>query len=228
MGLGTGVFNSASVITRDTQSLGLSIVFWMCASIIALAGTYLYVELGLTIPRFTWNGIESCTPQNGGELNYLAYIMEAPKHFSRCVFGITFIILANTAANSINFGHQAQIAGGRSDSQVTYTMTAGVGILATTFSCLLHALSRKYGIWLNNILGSAKFLTLLFLIIAGFATIGVLRGRGSADSDAAGMNSLDPASAFEKTGTHNGPFRFAEAFLFVLFPVCSHLWVILA
>jgi amino acid transporter len=198
----------------------------MCASIIALAGTYLYVELGLTIPRFTWNGTESCTPQTGGELNYLAYIMKAPKYFSTCVFGIAFMILANTAANSINFGHQAQIASGRSESQVTYSMTAGIGIVATTFACLLHALSRKYGIWLNNVLGFTKFLILLFIIIIGFTTVGVLRGRGSTDSDAAGMNSLDPTSAFEKTGTHHGPFRFAEAFLFVMFPVYTESVVI--
>jgi hypothetical protein len=68
---------SASVITQNTESLGLSIIYWMCGSIFALAGTYLYAELGLTIPRFTWKDkhgvdeIEGCTPCNGGELNYV-------------------------------------------------------------------------------------------------------------------------------------------------------------
>jgi hypothetical protein len=63
---------SASVIVQNTRSLGLSIIYWFAGSIVALAGTYLYVELGLTIPRVRWiNGIEICTPRNGGELNYV-------------------------------------------------------------------------------------------------------------------------------------------------------------
>jgi hypothetical protein len=63
---------SASVIAQNTRSLGLSIIYWVAGSIVALAGTYLYVELGLTIPRFSWrNGLEICTPRNGGELNYV-------------------------------------------------------------------------------------------------------------------------------------------------------------
>jgi hypothetical protein len=63
---------SASVIAQNTRSLGLSIIFWFAGSVVALAGTYLYVELGLTIPRFPRrNGMEICTPRNGGELNYV-------------------------------------------------------------------------------------------------------------------------------------------------------------
>ena len=63
---------SASIISQNTKSLGLSVIYWMCGSIFALAGTYIYVELGLTIPRFPWkNGVEICTPRNGGELNYV-------------------------------------------------------------------------------------------------------------------------------------------------------------
>jgi hypothetical protein len=72
--LGTGVFNSASVINSSTQSLGISLIIWMCGCIVALAGTYIYVDFGLTIPRWHWKGEKVSVPRSGGELNYVSLV----------------------------------------------------------------------------------------------------------------------------------------------------------
>jgi hypothetical protein len=71
--IGTGVFNSASVVFPNTQSIGLALILWVCGAIFALAGTVVYIELGLTIPRWQFgpNGEKISTPRSGDALNYV-------------------------------------------------------------------------------------------------------------------------------------------------------------
>jgi hypothetical protein len=71
--IGTGVFNSASIVFPNTQSIGLSLILWVCGAIFALAGVIVYIELGLTIPRWPFgpNGEKISTPRNGDALNYV-------------------------------------------------------------------------------------------------------------------------------------------------------------
>jgi hypothetical protein len=70
---GTGIFNSASVIFTNTQSIGISLLLWASGGIIALAGVILYMEFGLTIPRWPFgpNGEKTSTPRSGDNLNYV-------------------------------------------------------------------------------------------------------------------------------------------------------------
>ena len=139
------------------------------------------------------------------------HIMTCPKFFAACVFGIAFIIIGNTAANSINFGQNILLAVGYEEA--SYGGTLAIGIGATTCACILHGLSRQWGIRLNNFLGLSKFLILLFLIIVGFTAVGVLTNH-----EPSLINDLSPGEAFHHEGQSSRPFRYAEAFLFVLFP----------
>jgi len=70
---GTGIFNSASVIFTNTQSIGISLLLFGSGGIIALAGVIIYMELGLTIPRWPFgpNGEKISTPRSGDNLNYV-------------------------------------------------------------------------------------------------------------------------------------------------------------
>jgi len=43
-------------------------LFWLAGAVIALAGTMVYVEFGLAIPRLD----EESIPRNGGEKNYVS------------------------------------------------------------------------------------------------------------------------------------------------------------
>lgn len=81
-----------------------------------------------------------------------------------CVYGITFIIQEQTAANSVSFATNMLDA-----AHITPTpgKVIAIAIAANTVCCLLHALSRKWGIILNNVFGSVKLLILVFLIICG-------------------------------------------------------------
>src|ERR1700755_3301226 len=78
--------------------------------------------------------------------------------------------------------------------------------------CLTRTFTAM-GIRLNNFLGLSKFLILLFLIGIRFATVAVL-----AEREQGLINDLSPAEAFRNEEPNRRPFRYAEAFLFVLFP----------
>ena len=57
---------------RGTQSVGVTMIFWLIGAVAAMAGTLVFVEFGLTIPRYRMvDGIEQAVPKNGGELNYV-------------------------------------------------------------------------------------------------------------------------------------------------------------
>lgn len=70
---GTGIFNSASIVFTNTQSIGLSLLLWAFGAILALAGVIVYIEYGLTIPRwpFGLNGEKISTPRSGDAKNYV-------------------------------------------------------------------------------------------------------------------------------------------------------------
>jgi hypothetical protein len=69
--LGSGIFNSGFAVYKNTQSIGISLIIWMGAALIALSGVVLYIEMGLTIPRYVRNGNKISTPRSGGELPYV-------------------------------------------------------------------------------------------------------------------------------------------------------------
>ncbi len=69
---GSGIFNSSTVIFHNTQSVGISLLMWLYGAIVALTGVVLYIELGLTIPRWSLkDGKKTSTPRSGGELPYV-------------------------------------------------------------------------------------------------------------------------------------------------------------
>lgn len=91
-------------------------------------------------------------------------MFKSPLFLATCLYGITFIIQEQTAANSVSFATNILDA---AHIDLVPGKIIGVAIAANTVCCLLHALSRKWGIILNNVFGSVKLLILLFLIVCG-------------------------------------------------------------
>ncbi|KAH8649408.1 amino acid permease-domain-containing protein [Tricladium varicosporioides] len=199
--IGTGIFNSASIVFTNTQSIGLSLLLWAFGAILALAGVIVYIELGLTIPRWPFgpNGEKISTPRSGDAKNY------KPVFLATCLFGITFIILENTAPNSVSFAQNVLDA---CHAKQTPGKIIAIALAANTFACLLHAMSRKWGMILNNVFGTVKFFILIFILIIGFIWI---------DRDVANTN-FDIKTSFSTENSPKLPYRYAEAFMFVLFP----------
>ncbi len=223
---GTGIFNSGAIIFSNTQSIGISLIFWLLGAILALAGVVVYVELGLTIPRWPFgaDGEKLSTPRSGESLNYVSfqdiylslsrtdsyplqfnYYLKRPLFLATCLFGIPFIIVENTAANSVSFAQDILEA---CNATETPGGIIGIALAANAFASLLHAISRRWGIILNNTFGTVKFLILLFIVLVGLVWM---------NKDVARDN-YDIKTSFSTANSPKAPYRWAEAFLFAIFP----------
>lgn len=134
-------------------------------------------------------------------------IIRRPLFLSTCVFGVAYVLLGNTATNSISFGIRALEASGQ---PVDNFKVRGIAIAVVTIVCLFHATWRKGGIYLNNIFASVKIVMLLVIIVTGFVSY-----SGVFEQPAAAGKNFDIETAFANTGKNS--YGFAESFLAVIF-----------
>ena len=142
----------------------------------------------------------------GTDLFQFNYFFKAPKYLATCVFGVSFLVFGNTATNSVAFAVAVLQASGTTP---TPGKIVGIALACNTFSCMLHSMSRKWGIRLNNLLGSLKLLMLFVMIVFGFVWL---------DRSVSDVN-FNSSTAFDKTAkTPTGIYRYAEALIYVIFP----------
>lgn len=79
---GSGIFVSPKIVLRATGSVGASLFLWTLGAIAAVAGLLVWLELGMSIPKFqppeSPNELRRegerpfvSIPRNGGEKNYV-------------------------------------------------------------------------------------------------------------------------------------------------------------
>ena len=154
-------------------------------------------------------------------------MLKRPIFLATCMYGITFIILENTAGTSVSFATNILDA-----CHITQTpgKIIGIALAVNTFCCVLHTLSRKWGILLNNFFGTLKLCLLIFIIIIGIVCkllvnhVLLLRGIKTVlnsrfligiNHDVASLN-FDPKTSFNFDKSPRLPYRYAEAFLYVI------------
>ncbi|KAH8671838.1 amino acid/polyamine transporter I [Tricladium varicosporioides] len=215
--IGTGIFDNPSTIMHDTRSVGYTLIFWLLGSLATMAGTFVFIEYGLTIPRWEINGRKVFTPRSGGEFNYLNYLVKKPKFLASCMFGIAFILIGNASANALSFASHVLAAAGKSriydDSPPAdlANLARVIAIATMTGVCFLHGIWRKLGIAINNLFALFKILILLLVIILGFVSIG---GTVFGTQSPAGDN-FAPNKSFKNA--QDQPYGFAQAYLSVVF-----------
>ena len=72
--IGTGIFETPARIWQGSGSTGAALFMWTLGSLIAFSGLVVYMELGLTIPRYLVNGQWRSVPRSGGEKNYVCTV----------------------------------------------------------------------------------------------------------------------------------------------------------
>ena len=97
----------------------------------------------------------------------LEYAFKSPRFRTTCIYAVIYVTLGNLAGNAIAFGLYAIQAAGLTDHPGT---ARALAVASLTFACILHALWRRGGILLNNLLAFIKVGMLLGVIIIGFAT----------------------------------------------------------
>lgn len=200
---------------QGTRSVGASLLFWFAGFIYCLCGTHVYIEYGLNVPRYVINGNEKSVPRSGGDLIYLQYVFRKPAYrkntilLSTCIFGISFIVLGNMAGNSIHFALRTLEAAGVKEPE--NGPVRGIAIAVATFSCFIHATSRRMGIMLNNLLAMIKIMIMLLIIVAAI----VVGAGGFPDTDNVISDNTSPKNSFKDASTEaNG---YAQAFLAIIF-----------
>src|SRR4029077_12400446 len=69
--IGTGIFETPKTVWMGTGSTSGALFMWAIGSLIAFSGILVYLELGLTIPRYLVRGEWRSVPRSGGEKNYV-------------------------------------------------------------------------------------------------------------------------------------------------------------
>lgn len=120
---------------------------------------------------------------------------------------MAFILLANVATNSIAFGLSVLDAAGQSNIKNHDEVVRGVAIAIVAFSCLIHALWRQGGLYLNNILAVIKISILVLIFILGLLAYGGVFSKSN--------GTLATTTSFK--GKKADPYGYAESFLAILF-----------
>ncbi|KAL4996894.1 amino acid/polyamine transporter I [Aspergillus recurvatus] len=154
--IGTGIFATPSTILSLSGSVGLSLFMWVAGTLIAVAGTAVYLEWGTAIPK------------NGGEKNYLEYVYKKPKFLATAMFAAYAVLLGWAASNSVVFGQYILNA---AEVEVDRWNQRGIGLACITAAFLIHGFALNWGLRLQNLLGIVKLVIIIFVIVTGWVAL---------------------------------------------------------
>ena len=60
-----------AIVLKGTGNVGVSLLLWVVGAIVATCGVLVWLEMGLSVPRFDVHGSEVSVPRSGGEKNYV-------------------------------------------------------------------------------------------------------------------------------------------------------------
>lgn len=101
------------------------------------------------------------------------------------------------AGNCINFALRV-LQASRPGVEPDNNLVRGIAIAAAAFACIVHAVSRRGGIWLNNTLAVIKVLILLLIIAVTLAVVGNgIRTRDGKVVEDVFRANMDPGAAFK-------------------------------
>ncbi|KAK2923767.1 Amino acid/polyamine transporter I [Fusarium oxysporum f. sp. vasinfectum] len=133
--IGTGIFATPGSILALLGSPGLALIIWVVGSIIAAAGTAVYLEWGTGIPK------------NGGEKNYLEFIYRKPKFLVTGIYASYILLMGWASGNSVVFGEYILHA---ANTEVDRWNQRGIGLACITTAFLIHGCALKWGLRLQN------------------------------------------------------------------------------
>jgi len=145
----------------------MSLVFWVVGAIFASAATAVFIELGTGLPR------------SGSYKNYLEYIYQRPKFLVTCLFSVFAAFVISVAANGVIVGEYLTHALNIQQSVANARLFA---VLALTLAFLVHGINVRFGLRLQNLLGTFVLILLLSIAIAGCLSILNVPGFRGGDS----------------------------------------------
>ncbi|KAL8663323.1 MAG: hypothetical protein Q9202_003959 [Teloschistes flavicans] len=227
---GSGIFVAPAIVLKATNSPGVALLLWTFSAFVGISGLLVWLELGLSIPRFQvpdeasarGDGKYTSVPRNGGEKNYLEYIYHSPRFRTTCIYGVVFIIFGNLCGNAVAFGIYV-LQAADIDIHNNAPLARGLAVVVLTAACALHAAWRKGGLLVSNCLATIKVLMLLCIIGIGFASAaGASFGNNS--SQEASKTAKEANFSVHKSFAHaSGDFAsYANALIFTIYPFSGY------
>ncbi|KAB5517347.1 amino acid transporter-like protein [Coniochaeta sp. 2T2.1] len=210
--VGVGAYTVPSAIFAGVGSVGMTLSLWVVGSLISFCGLAVYLDFGTAIPR------------SGGERVYLERIFRQPYMLATCMFMAYVVLLGFSTPNAIVLGEYVLYA---VDIAPNKWNVRAIAVATVSGLCYIHARHPKLGLRLINVLGVAKMLILVIVILSGIA--GGLMGVGS-DRDLLMGRRLDvplsdvaPRSTAQRNftdiwaGSSTQPYDYATALLKVIY-----------
>ncbi|RYO98865.1 hypothetical protein DL766_001407 [Monosporascus sp. MC13-8B] len=148
----------AGSILNSTGSVGLALIYWFIGFLMACSGVCVFLELASYFPN-----------RSGAEVVYLEQAYPRPKHFFPVAFAVQSVILSFSSSNAVVLSRYVWRIAGRTP---TDWEMKGIALAAYTFAVILVIVHNKYSLWLTNIFGGIKIITLVFISITGFVVLG--------------------------------------------------------
>ncbi|KAK4187641.1 high-affinity methionine permease [Podospora australis] len=175
--IGSGIFVTPALVLSGTGTVGASLFLWAAGGLVATCGLLVWLELGLSLPLLPTGDDRAlrAVPRSGGEKNYLEFIYKStitdrPRYLVKCMYGVAFVLLGNLTGNAIALGIYVMNAAGQKDP-AKGPVTA-IAIAALTAVVLLHIITRRGSIIINNCFAFLKVAILLVIFIIGMIKAG--------------------------------------------------------
>ncbi len=150
--IGTGIFVSPYVVAQTVKTPFLILAEWVCGGLIALAGAFVFAELGTVLPRV------------GGQY---AFFREAFHPLIAFLHGWSLLLIIQSAATATVAVTLAEYAARLAHLGAPAVTPLAVALMLS-LSCF-HALGIKPGSVLINVIMAAKALAIVGLVVGAFA-----------------------------------------------------------
>ncbi|RYP33027.1 hypothetical protein DL767_004938 [Monosporascus sp. MG133] len=150
--------NETGSILNSTGSIGLALIYWFIGFLMACSGVCVFLELASYFPN-----------RSGSEVVYLEQAYPRPKHFFPVAFAVQSVVFSFSSSNAVVLSRYVWRIAGRTP---TDWEMKGVALAAYTLAVIFVIAHNKYSLWLTNIFGGIKIITLVFISITGFVVLG--------------------------------------------------------
>ncbi|KAK0747094.1 amino acid/polyamine transporter I [Schizothecium vesticola] len=167
--IGSGIFIQPINVLFHTNSSAVAILVWIVGGLIVFALMLCWLELALIVPIHFIDGHLHSIIQSGGDKNYLECIYKRPRFLITCVFGVTYIIFGNLAAEAMQFGGQECFSRVKVLVKVLVKVFGWAVGVVTLCAVITATTTRKWFLGVNNLLAVAKIIFLVTTAIVGIA-----------------------------------------------------------
>ncbi|KAL6696560.1 amino acid permease domain-containing protein [Trichoderma pleuroticola] len=155
--IGSGIFATPGAILQSVGSPGLALLLWIVGTLVAAAGLAVSLEYGCMLPR------------SGGVKVYLEFTYRHPRLFATTQVAINAVFLGFTASNCFIFSRYVLFAFGVENASAF--VNKGLAVLLLVAVTVIHAVTPKAGIKIQDFLGWIKVGIIVFMIFAGLYVV---------------------------------------------------------